>query len=236
LVVLDIDPAHGGAATIRRTVEERGPLPRGPVVRTGSGGWHLYLRHPGERIRNSAGTLFGEGVDVRGDGGYVIAPPSRHASGHAYQWRDGGALPELSGWLLDRLRPPQHVERLRPTAPIRIDKAVSAWARTALDDEAARVRRATPGSRNHALNRASFCLGQIVGAGVLESSIVERVLGDSARAVGLGEREATLTIKSGLQAGIESPRGPRTIQRTESVSRQASPHRADRGVDVTEGM
>ena len=75
LVVIDIDPQHGGSGTIRSLIANHSPLERGPVVRTGAGGWHLLFAHPGEAIRNSAGTRLGAGIDVRGDGGYVIAPP-----------------------------------------------------------------------------------------------------------------------------------------------------------------
>jgi hypothetical protein len=55
------------------------------MVITGGGGLHLYFRHPGFEIRNSAGAL-GPGLDLRGDGGYIIAPPSLHASGNRYVW------------------------------------------------------------------------------------------------------------------------------------------------------
>ena len=236
LVVVDIDPDHGGVATMRNLVDSHGSLTRGPVVRTGSGGWHAYFRHPGEPVRNSAGTRLGAGVDVRGDGGYVIAPPSRHASGRQYEWDVTGDLPVLNDWLLHRLVAPQYVERSQLTEPIRLDAAVSAWARSALDDEATRVRSAPSGSRNYTLNRAAFCLGQIVGAGALDASLVERTLSASAHAVGLSERESLLTIRSGLSAGTEHPRGPRERSRpsqTRSLPRQPEP---DAGLDIADSL
>ena len=61
----------------------------GPLVRTGGGGWHFYLAPTG------LGNLHPrdlEHVDWRGRGGYVVAPPSRHASGHPYQWLAGRDL------------------------------------------------------------------------------------------------------------------------------------------------
>ena len=84
-----------------------------------------------------------------------------------------------------------------------------AWARAALDGEADAVRDALVGSRNQTLNRAAFCLGQIVATGALDATAVETVLVDSALHAGLGEREARRTLRSGLDAGMAHPRGPR---------------------------
>ena len=90
LVVIDIDPPHGGDASLARlTTQHRDDVPA-VSVRTGSGGSHIYLAHPGGLVRNTAGRL-GDGIDVRGDGGYVIAPPSRHPSGGTYAWAGSGA-------------------------------------------------------------------------------------------------------------------------------------------------
>ncbi len=83
-VVLDVDPRHGGVATLEALRRNHG-LPRSAQVLTGGGGQHHWFRAPGYLLHNSAG-LLGEGLDVRGDGGYVVAPPSVHESGHAYKW------------------------------------------------------------------------------------------------------------------------------------------------------
>lgn len=114
LVVLDVDPANGGAESQRELEARHGMLPPTIEVRTGGGGWHLYFAQPpGEpAVRNDA--ALAPGIDVRGEGGLVVAPPSVHASGHLYGWRVGRApdevaLAALPGWLLARLcsdRPP----------------------------------------------------------------------------------------------------------------------------------
>ncbi len=213
LVVIDVDPDHGGLDTMRSLAAEH-KIPKGLRVRTGSGGWHLYFAHPGGRVRNSAGTALGPGVDVRGDGGYVIAPPSRHISGGSYEWAGAWTLPDLPEHFLERIRPPEHhidtSSRPRPrwTEPVRIDRALAAWATKALDVEARQVRSAASGGRNHRLNRAAFSLGQIVGAGLLDADTVTDHLHHAALGAGLGAREATMTIRSGLQAGMTRPRVP----------------------------
>lgn len=77
LVVLDLDGEQG-----RTSVRDR-QLPITPIAQTGHG-WHYYFAHPGTQVDNAVGIL--PGVDLRGDGGYVVAPPSIHQSGARYHW------------------------------------------------------------------------------------------------------------------------------------------------------
>lgn len=81
IVVLDIDPRHGGDDTLAALEAQYGKLPDTPTVLTGGGGIHFYFRHPGGVAPNSASRV-GQGIDVRSDGGYVIAPRSVHESGN----------------------------------------------------------------------------------------------------------------------------------------------------------
>jgi hypothetical protein len=204
LVVVDIDPAHGGDDALAELTAVHGPMPSGRTVRTGSGGRHLYFRHPGGLVRNDAGRLLGRGIDIRGDGGYVVAPPSRLGTGSYAVVAHAGTIPELPEWVLERL-----AERERRPAVQRRDvQAPTAWARAAFDGEVDRVRTAVEGTRNDTLNRVAYRLGQIIGAGGLEEAEVEGALVSEAVAIGLGEREAIRTVRSGLLAGEATPRGP----------------------------
>lgn len=84
LLVLDVDPRHGGDASLARLEREHGPLPRTLEVLTGGGGRHLYFAHPGGNVRNRV--AIAPGIDLRGDGGCVVAPPSLHPGGRHYRW------------------------------------------------------------------------------------------------------------------------------------------------------
>ncbi len=86
LIVLDVDPAHGGSISLHALEVAHGALDPTLEALTGGGGRHLYFRHPGGDWPNRAG--FRPGLDLRGDGGVVVAPPSIHPSGLAYRWRD----------------------------------------------------------------------------------------------------------------------------------------------------
>lgn len=88
LVVVDVEPTAGGRETLTKLVR-RGVTQSTRYVNTGSGGLHLYYRHPGSHVKipSSQGRL-GPDVDVRADGGYVVALPSVHP-GHPTAVRVG---------------------------------------------------------------------------------------------------------------------------------------------------
>lgn len=75
LWVLDLDGA-AGIRTLTEFAAEHGPLPATRIVRTGSGGLHYYWKHPGHFVVHNSTSWLGPGVDVRGIGGQVVAPPS----------------------------------------------------------------------------------------------------------------------------------------------------------------
>ena len=108
--MLDIDTKSGGAESLDDLEMLNGRLPHTIEVITGSGGRHVYFKHPGIDLRNSAGRV-GAGLDIRGDGGYVVAPPSLHPSGNNYCWEisshpDDTPLADMPKWLLDRVAEP----------------------------------------------------------------------------------------------------------------------------------
>ena len=103
LVVLDVDPRHQGDDSLLELERENGPLPHTIEALTGGGGRHVYFAHPGGTLRNKVGLA--PGIDLRGDGGMIVVPPSLHASGRHYEWEvshhpDETALAPLPGWLL----------------------------------------------------------------------------------------------------------------------------------------
>jgi hypothetical protein len=102
IFVLDID--GGSAETALKRLEDcHGELPASVEVITARGR-HVYFKYPSTLVRNSAGKL-GEGLDIRGDGGFVIAPPSLHPSGRRYCWSvdSAAAFAQAPPWLLDRI-------------------------------------------------------------------------------------------------------------------------------------
>jgi hypothetical protein len=122
VVVVDVDLRHGGPDSVTAAEAAHGPLPRTVEAATGGGGRHLYYAHPGGTVANRVAIR--PGIDVRGDGGCVVAPPSLHSSGRRYTWVDGHApdrcglapLPahfDARAWgLQPEVRPPANWRRL----------------------------------------------------------------------------------------------------------------------------
>ncbi len=119
IVVIDIDPRHAGEDSLANLEHDHGPLPETVEAITGGGGRHVFFAHPGNKvtISNSSGRL-GAGVDVRGDGGYIVAPPSIHITGRGYEWKglhhaEDTELAALPDWLLKLVR-----EQPKATRPV----------------------------------------------------------------------------------------------------------------------
>jgi hypothetical protein len=200
--VLDLDGEQGKDAL--RAVLSIAPLEhRGSVARTGGGGWHLLYAPTG--LGNRVGLL--PGMDWRGQGGLIVAPPSRHASGHRYTWIRPltATLPEVPVGLRRLLTPPPTQRTTLPptTAPA---GPGGGYGRAALTREQASVATAPPGRRNATLNRAAFNLGQLVAAELLDVDQVRAVLLAAAAEAGNPDAKARATIESGLSGGAAKPR------------------------------
>lgn len=105
-VVLDIDPRHAGDESLIKLETKHGKLPDTIESLTGGGGRHIFFQHPGGDFPNRARAFGLAGIDIRGDGGYIVAPPSKHISGKTYEWEvsshpDDILLAELPKWLLN---------------------------------------------------------------------------------------------------------------------------------------
>jgi len=97
---LDVDPRHGGDAAIRELQERHGRLPETLTTVTGGGGWHLLYQWPAEGGIGPRADI-APGVDVRGEGGFVVLPPSPHVSGRRYEWLRTETLAAAPRWLLE---------------------------------------------------------------------------------------------------------------------------------------
>ncbi len=86
LLVVDDDPRNGGPTDRSGLVAVLGPIPETAEALTGGDGRHLYFQYGGGRVRKQ----LAKGIDLKGDGGYVVAPPSLHLSGKRYQWDCAG--------------------------------------------------------------------------------------------------------------------------------------------------
>lgn len=206
IAVIDVDlPA--ALASLPRLVEVK--LPVTLTGLTGGGGLHFIYRCNDEDLGNSAGRLPGldgdlPGIDLRANGGYVVAAPSTHASGGRYSWLDSAAeMAAAPQWLKQPVR-----TYVVPdvTGVVEFDGEGTPYGLAVLRDELDTLRAAQVGTRNHQLNRSTFALAQLVAGGeLLEGAARSSVLG-VALAIGLDEPESRQTIDSAFAAGLAQPR------------------------------
>ena len=113
LVVFDLDSEDAVAYA-----EFEGGFPDTPKVKTGKG-YHIYMRHPGFEIRNSVNKKLD--IDIRADGGFVVAPPSIHGSGRQYQWEPGFSIHNIKpaaceSWMIEYLQNISSPDKQKPTS------------------------------------------------------------------------------------------------------------------------
>jgi Bifunctional DNA primase/polymerase, N-terminal len=175
-------------------------LPKTLTSLTGGGGAHLLLRACAEHpLHNHASRLPGidrklPGIDLRAEGGYIIAPPSTHISGNRYEWLDTSVpIADAPAWLKENPRRFEPIIMSPPkfTSGIGTDRGIRI-----LERQLAILRAAKVGERNHTLNRCAFILARVVAAGELSDPRVREELIGTAVSTGLTEWECDRTIES----------------------------------------
>lgn len=179
-------------------------------------GVHWWFRQPeGDAIRN-VGWFRSHGytVDVRGDGGYVLAPGAVHPEGPTYTVANPGVTPAaLPDWLADLLRTKEPrrgtaVPRgTRRSGGTEDEPAVTvSGARAALVAAVEEITQAAEGTRNEVLNAKAHRLGRMVAGGLLDRDDVAEALTRAALDAGLDPDEIDKTIASGLESASSRPR------------------------------
>ena len=204
IAVLDVD-GELGRRSLAELETRHGVLP-GTISSVTARGVHIFYAHV-DGLGIGAGR-YGPGLDHRGDGGYVVVPPSVHPSGHVYTWLDAADDPApwsnpLPAWPAAQLPlgPPRDPAPL-PRTPVVCTRRdgrrgpLRGLVQTVLD--------APKGQRNTTLNWAAHAAGRHLAAGRLDRTNGFAALLAAAQAVGLTEREAVGTIASGLRAGARS--------------------------------
>jgi hypothetical protein len=111
IIVLDVDPRHHGDESLRALERKYGEIERTPRSLTGGGGEHIFFKSPADVVIKNSASKLGPGIDVRGVGGYIVGPPSRHLSGRRYCWSvdhhpDDVDFAPVPDWIVAALREP----------------------------------------------------------------------------------------------------------------------------------
>lgn len=204
LLVIDVDD-EAAWQTLR--AEIGAAEPRTLEQRTGrdGGGRQLVFRYPeGEALGNSS-KAFPPGIDVRGDGGQIVAPPSVHESGRVYAWVDESVpVAPLPGWLEARLRTVEPAAM--PTIGYR-GKPATAWGEAAMAAEIAQLESTTT-NRNDRFYLAACRLSEIANGGHVDWSAAEMELRFAAIGTGLTRDEVERSMASARKKTAGKARGP----------------------------
>ncbi len=225
IVAIDIDADRGGLDTFAQIEAGHRELSITLTALTGGGGRHLLFAYPGRPVGNR--TNLARGIDARGDGGYIVAPPSLYPSGKRYAWVDENSpIAPMPGWLLalvSRGGKTAMSPQTAATKPTAAKTASPAYVEAALRGELAKLEQTVEGERNNQLNKSAFALGRFVGTGLLDCGRVETELTRVALAVGLEEREVQASIRSGIEAGMREPREVRERENSRPTSQDTAP-------------
>ncbi|WP_250283133.1 bifunctional DNA primase/polymerase [Frankia sp. CiP1_Cm_nod2] len=191
LVVIDIDGPAGAESWAALTAEHGEVTTCAVTTGRDGGGRHLWFRAgPAPGVRNSAG-LLGPGIDVRGTGGMVLAPPSLHRSGRRYAWAARAPLALLPDWLREAATPTPPARRpSRALPPVPADRLLVGLVRVVSD--------APEGTRNDRLYWAGTRAAEHAAAGRLDHTTAVDALLRAAEAAGLPPGEAARTVRSAL--------------------------------------
>jgi len=114
--VVDVDKKNDGPSRWQELLDRHGETSTATSM-TGGGGFHLFFEAPPFELPNSTGRL-ASGIDTRGDGGYVVLPPSVHESGKTYEWSSWVKTRPLPNWISDAVRQPMPKSRPLTTGGI----------------------------------------------------------------------------------------------------------------------
>ncbi len=207
--VIDVEVA--GRRSLERLLAEHGGEPiGGPRVRTGSGGWHLYVEPTG--LPDKVGVL--EHVDYRAADRYVVAPPSRHPeTGQPYQWVQGREVGTPLGLAPEGLRElliPSTRSTREPAPVVRPAAPDHPYGLAALQAECAELAATPSGERNRQLWESARNLYNLVAGGVLSEVQVDHAIHRAAQQCGLLEqepRQTEATLASARKVALAHPRG-----------------------------
>lgn len=210
LVVLDPD-RHPGAADGIAAFDKLGKahpgLLGGPYVQTPQGQHHFY-RQPAKHLGNGEGSL-PAGINVRGDGGYVIAPGSVLPDGSSWVMHgvlaDAKELPlAVIEMLTGKAAPESHSQYANGSPNAR----ELAYAKASIVNAIEKLKAAQPGHRNNTLNIQAIKLAHFVVAGWIGEPEMVELLTDAATEIGLDDSEIGATIRSALDGARKHPRRP----------------------------
>jgi len=218
IVAFDVDSEEG-----QRYADDEGGFPDTVKVKTGKG-VHIYMKHPGFHAANQVDTDIG--LDVRGDGGYLVAPPSIHGSGRIYQWDEGFSIDQIdpaqcTPWMIDYLQC-EKTKKKTSKSNSKTKESAQLEKNTNGNNDYAEILRngLVEGERNH---KATKLIGHLLKTNMKQSEIWEmlRIWNDKKNKPPMEESELKRTFQS-VKKAEEKSKGPKlsidsALDKTEDI-------------------
>lgn len=205
LLVIDIDDEAAWAECLLEAGGAREPYTRAQRTGRDGGGRQFVFEYPTGVTLGNSSKAFPAGVDVRGEGGQFVAPPSIHESGRVYAWVDESVpVSPLPGWILKRLG---SVEAPVSTSPTYDGPPATAWGAAAMAAEITQLE-ATTTNRNDRFFLAACRLSEIANGGHIPWPTAEGELRFAALGTGLTVDEVERSMQSARKKTEGKRRGP----------------------------
>lgn len=186
-----------------------GGIPPTLMVATPGNGFHLYFQWPGFKCKNSVSEL-APGVDVRGDGGYVVLPPTRHKSGGVYEFVNWGTpIAPLPEWIAGRLATGSSAATIAPpiARPDLPENLTTQDGWDAIDRATRVITTASDGRRNATLFQVCAALGDRAYVGDLNLEDARHAIRTAIATAGWSDPDKTLdTMERGFEKGRNKAR------------------------------
>ena len=221
----DTKQGHGidGIASLQALIDKHGPLPPTLQARSPSGSLHFYFKWPINKIIRNSASEIGRGIDVRGEGGMVLAPPSVKIPVGVYSWVCNAPIAEAPRWLVDLAADDTSKADRPPPIAAKPYQGFSQYGDDLLARACEAIIAAEAGKRELAVNNWSLILGHYVGGGVLDRDpTIEKLIAAGTQQGAWDDARLREKVTRAVDDGMQEPQDENSLRSTAEINQPYS--------------